>query len=99
MAERFGDGGTAALQMLDAEISRQALMISYIDIFHAMSDFYFLRSVKHVFAQADAAWPNRSKRTPAVIRHHSPFSTGAGLVPTVILRLITLHRAALRHSR
>lgn len=41
MTERFGDGGTAVLQMLDAEINRQAVMISYIDIFHGMSIFIF----------------------------------------------------------
>ncbi len=38
-ADRFGELGTVFLQMIDAEINRQALMIAYIDNFHAMAIF------------------------------------------------------------
>lgn len=38
-AERLGESGAAALQMIDAEINRQALMISYLDLFYVMSIF------------------------------------------------------------
>lgn len=41
-AERFGELGTAVLQLIDAEINRQALMIAYIDNFHVMSIFVLL---------------------------------------------------------
>jgi DHA2 family multidrug resistance protein len=40
-ADRFGYNSAAILQMIDAEINRQALMISYIDVFHVMSIFIF----------------------------------------------------------
>ena len=36
-AERFGEYGLGSLQMIDAEINRQALMIAYIDNFHVMA--------------------------------------------------------------
>ena len=36
-AARLGDVGTGALQMLDFEIQRQALMIAYLDNFYAMA--------------------------------------------------------------
>lgn len=36
MADRFAPAGSALLQLVDAEINRQALMIAYIDNFHAM---------------------------------------------------------------
>ncbi|MBP8924954.1 MAG: multidrug efflux MFS transporter [Pseudomonadales bacterium] len=38
-ADRFGEYGTVFLQLIDAEINRQALMIAYIDNFHAMALF------------------------------------------------------------
>jgi len=38
-AERFGDSSAAVLQMIDAEINRQAMMISYNDIFLVMAAF------------------------------------------------------------
>jgi DHA2 family multidrug resistance protein len=36
IAQRLGQFGDSAMAMLDAEINRQALMIAYIDDFHAM---------------------------------------------------------------
>lgn len=41
-AERFGTMGGALIQMIDGEVSRQALMISYLDNFHAVSLFILL---------------------------------------------------------
>ncbi len=38
-AERAGDSGTMVIQMIDAEINRQALMISYIDNYFAIGVF------------------------------------------------------------
>lgn len=40
-AERFGEQGSAILQMIDGEINRQALMVAYIDNFHVISIFIF----------------------------------------------------------
>ncbi len=37
LSGRFGDAGTAALQMVEAEINRQAVMIGYLDNFHLMA--------------------------------------------------------------
>ncbi len=37
--ERFGANSTAAIQMVDAEINRQALMIAYIDNYYAIAIF------------------------------------------------------------
>ena len=45
LAERFGDSATAVLEMLNGEITRQALMIAYIDNFRAVSIFIFLIAV------------------------------------------------------
>jgi DHA2 family multidrug resistance protein len=39
ISDRFGDYGTAVLQIIDGEVSRQALMVAYIDNFHAMAIF------------------------------------------------------------
>jgi len=43
--EKLGDSGTAVLQMLDAEINRQALMISYIDVFLLAAVFLFIAAL------------------------------------------------------
>jgi DHA2 family multidrug resistance protein len=48
-AELLGDTGTAVLQMLDAEINRQALMISYIDVFLVASAFLFVAALSLFF--------------------------------------------------
>jgi DHA2 family multidrug resistance protein len=48
-AERVGDGGTAVLMMIDAEINRQALMISYIDVFLMASAFLFIAALSLFF--------------------------------------------------
>ena len=40
-ADRLGDTGLAALQLLDFEIQRQAAMIAYLDNFYAMTIFIF----------------------------------------------------------
>lgn len=37
--ERLGEFGSALLQMVDGEVTRQALMIAYLDIFYAMTWF------------------------------------------------------------
>ncbi len=37
LGDRFGDFGMAMVRMIDNEISRQALMIAYVDNFHAMA--------------------------------------------------------------
>ena len=41
-SERFGEFGASLLPLIDAEVNRQALMIAYIDNFHAMAIFILL---------------------------------------------------------
>ncbi len=33
---RFGDMGAAVMEMINAEVTRQALMVAYVDNFYAM---------------------------------------------------------------
>lgn len=42
--ERFGEYGSAIMQMIDGEVNRQALMIAYLDNFYAMTWFIMLVS-------------------------------------------------------
>jgi DHA2 family multidrug resistance protein len=44
-AARLGDTGTAALQLVDLEIQRQASMIAYLDNFYAMAILLLLISI------------------------------------------------------
>ncbi len=48
-AERFGLNSAAVLQMIDGEINRQALMISYINNFRVMSIFIFFIALSIFF--------------------------------------------------
>ena len=41
LSQRAGDAGSAALQMMEGEISRQASMIAYVDNFYLMAAFVF----------------------------------------------------------
>lgn len=51
MAERLGESGTAALQMIDVEINRQAMMMAYIDNFYAMTFVIFLIAASMFFVK------------------------------------------------
>ena len=61
-AAMLGDFGTAALQMLDGEVSRQAAMIAYLDNFQMMGWLvlliaplaFALRKPGPMFAKAEA---------------------------------------------